>query len=380
LPADPHGPESAGLRQHADEARAHLAAIVDSSEDAIISTTLAGVVASWNAGAERIFGHSAADIVGQPLALLAPAERQHEDPHILARIRAGERVAPFETIRRRKDGRLVYVSVAGSAIRDPAGTVVGAAQVARDITERKRVEESLIRSRQAAEAAWRELEAFSYSVAHDLRAPLRSIDGFNLALLEDYADRLDDTGRDYLRRARESAQYMARLIDSLLQLARVTQVDHQREPVDLSALARAACARLQAAQPGRAAEFRIADGLRAVGDNRLLGIALDHLLGNAWKFTARQERALIEFGRLEHAGPCVFFLRDNGAGFDMAYIEKLFGVFQRLHGADEFAGTGIGLATAQRIIRRHDGRIWAEGAVGEGACFYFTLNEPEMRT
>lgn len=221
----------------------------------------------------------------------------------------------------------------------------------------------------------RELEAFSYSVAHDLRAPLRSIDGFSQALLEDYADKLDAEGRNHLQQVRESAQQMGRLIDDLLTLSRVTRSELRHELADLSALARSALARLQKNEPERRAELVIPDGLIANGDAGLLGIVLENLLGNAWKFTRRRPVARIEVGaRHEEACP-VFFVRDNGAGFDMVYADKLFGVFQRLHSATEFEGTGIGLATVQRIVQRHGGRVWAEGEVGRGATVYFTLNE-----
>jgi light-regulated signal transduction histidine kinase (bacteriophytochrome) len=253
--------------------------------------------------------------------------------------------------------------------------IVGASKLARDISDRKRAEEAMARAKEAAEAASRELEAFSYSVAHDLRAPLRGIDGFSQALLEDYSDKLDAEGRRFLVRVRESAQHMAQLIESLLTLARVTQSDIRREPVDLSELARATAERLKVAQPERNVEFLISKGLTATGDGRLLAVVFENLFGNAWKFTRNQPKASIELGCDRQDGQAVFFVRDNGAGFDMAFASKLFGVFQRLHASHEFEGTGIGLATVQRIIRRHGGRIWAEGKVAEGATFYFTLNE-----
>jgi two-component system NtrC family sensor kinase len=218
-----------------------------------------------------------------------------------------------------------------------------------------------------------ELESFSYSVAHDLRAPLRSIDGFGQALLEDYSDVLDDEGKEYLNYVRESAQQMARLIDDLLALSRVTRGEFQPAPVDLSAIARTVAARLAHASPERQVEFVVPDGLVAGADARLLTIAFENLLGNAWKFTSKQAQARIEVGVTDDEPPA-YFVRDNGAGFDMTYATKLFGVFQRLHSAAEFEGTGIGLATVQRVIRRHGGRIWAEGAVGRGAAFFFTLD------
>ena len=229
--------------------------------------------------------------------------------------------------------------------------------------------------RNAAEllAANQELDAFAYSVSHDLRAPLRSIDGFSHVLLEDYAAQLDQAGRDSLQRVRAASQRMATLIDDLLKLARVTRAEMRTEVVDLSGMARDIVAELQRATPERHVEFAIAPGLEARGDPRLLRVALDNLLRNGWKYTAKQPRPQIEFASTNVNGERAFVVRDNGAGFDMKYADKLFGVFQRLHSAAEFEGTGVGLATVRRIITRHGGRIWAEGAVDRGATFYFTL-------
>jgi len=223
------------------------------------------------------------------------------------------------------------------------------------------------------EAANKELESFSYSVSHDLRAPLRSIDGFSQVLLEDYSDRLDAEGKDSLRRVRAATQRMAQLIDDILGLSRTTRAEMRFETVDLSAIAEAVSAELRKSEPGRDVEFVIAPGLAAEGDPRLLAVMIENLLGNAWKFTSRHARARIEFGMLLRDGRPVYFVRDDGAGFDMGYAGKLFGVFQRLHGTAEFEGTGIGLATVQRIMHRHGGRVWAEGEVEKGATFYFTF-------
>ena len=229
--------------------------------------------------------------------------------------------------------------------------------------------------RNAAEllAANQELDAFAYSVSHDLRAPLRSIDGFSQVLLEDYAEQLDDAGRDSLRRVRAASQRMGTLIDDLLKLARVTRVEMRTELVDLSGMARDIAADLQRTDAARQVEFVIAPGLKARADPPLLRVALENLLRNSWKYTAKQPRPRVEFGSIEANGGQAFLVRDNGAGFDMKYMDKLFGVFQRLHSAAEFEGTGVGLATVRRIITRHGGRIWAEGAVDQGATFYFTL-------
>ena len=225
------------------------------------------------------------------------------------------------------------------------------------------------------EAKNEELDSFSYSVAHDLRAPLRSLDGFSHALLEDHADKLDAEGRRYLTFIRELAQQMDVLIGNLLSLSRVTRSEFERQSVDLTKLARTMADRLQHSHPERKAEFVVAEGLVAEGDRALLSILMDNLLGNAWKYTGKRSHARIEVGATADAGQQAFFVRDNGAGFDMAYANKLFGVFQRLHSTREFEGTGIGLATVQRIVRRHGGKVWAEGKVEEGATFYFALSE-----
>src|SRR5580658_139265 len=223
------------------------------------------------------------------------------------------------------------------------------------------------------EASNQELEAFSYSVSHDLRAPLRTIDGFSLALEEDFGDRLDAQGKDYISRVRNGVQRMGTLIDSLLQLSRVTRSDAQRERVDLSYLATLVFREVQAGDPEREVNWIAQPGMMAEADPRLMRIAFENLIGNAWKFTARTPDATVTFGSSPQDGKTVYFLRDNGAGFDMQYVDRLFTAFQRLHGERDFKGSGIGLATVSRIIRRHHGSIWAEAEPGKGATFFFTL-------
>jgi signal transduction histidine kinase len=240
-----------------------------------------------------------------------------------------------------------------------------------NITRRKLMEEATERAKQAAVVANQELESFSYSVSHDLRAPLRSIDGFSLALLEDYEEKLDDTGKDYLRRVRAATQRMGRLIDDLLELARVTRSELKKQDVDLSAVAAEVVKDLRGAEPAREVEVAIAQGLKVKGDPALLRVALDNLLRNAWKFTGKKPRARIEIGRLNGS---TLFVKDDGVGFDPAHAGKLFGAFQRLHAATEFPGTGIGLATVKRVVLRHGGRIWAESMPERGATFFFTLD------
>ncbi len=246
-------------------------------------------------------------------------------------------------------------------------------ELGREITERKRVEEEVQKANIELAAVNKELEAFAYSVSHDLRAPLRSIDGFSQALMEDYPDKLDEQGKGYLQRVRSATQRMGVLIDDLLSLSRVTRSEMRRETVDLSALAQSIAEELQETQPKRQVNFVITPGLTTSGDPQLVHQIMENLLGNAWKFTGRHPKARIEFGITQVDGKDTFFICDDGVGFDMAYADKLFGVFQRLHSQEEFPGTGVGLATVQRIVHRHGGQVWAEGKVEEGATFYFTL-------
>jgi signal transduction histidine kinase len=239
------------------------------------------------------------------------------------------------------------------------------------------LEQRVARRTTQLELANKELEAFCYSVSHDLRAPLRSIDGFSHAVLEDYHDQLDEQGQDYLSRIRSASLLMARLIEDLLNLSRTSRMEMSMEMVNLTRIGHEIIGDLRQAEPQRVVELKIAAGLTAYGDPRLMKIALKNLLENAWKFTGLTEHAVIELGVQENKqGQTVFFVQDNGAGFDQAHANMLFGAFQRLHKTTEFPGTGIGLATVQRIIHRHQGKIWARGKVGEGATFFFTLIPP----
>ena len=252
-------------------------------------------------------------------------------------------------------------------------------QIARqnsDLEEARRELEERVEARTRDLAtANKELEAFSYSVSHDLRAPLRAIDGFSKALLSDYGPKLDERALHYLERVRAGTQRMSGLIDDLLGLARLSRRELVRQRVDLSEAARRVAAELSRHHPTRAVQVDIRDGLSAEADSHLLTIVLENLMGNAWKFTGKRVDALIEVGQKADGRQAPFYVRDNGAGFDMAYADKLFGAFQRLHGDEDFEGTGIGLATVQRIVTRHGGHIWAEGEVDKGATFYFTLEQ-----
>jgi PAS domain S-box-containing protein len=297
-------------------------------------------------------------------------------------IETGKPIVNKEEYRVNLAGRRRWFLTTKAALRDASGKIIGTVGAAQEITRQKEAElalreahnnlEARVRERTIQlEAANRELESFAYSVSHDLRAPLRAIDGFSQALMEDYAGLLDEDGLDYLLRVRRASQRMGQLIDDLLMLSRLTRSEVRKEKVDLSSIAHEVADELQKMEPDRRAEFRIEDNLILYGDSRLLRIVLENLLHNAWKFTAGERTALIELGYTKERGE--YFIRDNGVGFDMTYVDKLFGAFQRLHTQDEFEGTGIGLATVRRIIHRHGGRIRAEGFVGRGATFHFSL-------
>lgn len=289
----------------------------------------------------------------------------------------------FETGRARQleeevdhqDGPRSYISVK-FPLRDLEGKVYAVCGISSDITERKRIEKARLESEQRVRAMNEELEAFTYSVSHDLRAPLRAIDGFSEALLEDYTDKLDDEGKTYLRYLQEGVRDMNALIEGLLKLSRSNRGEMLRMPVDLSDLAETVVTNLRTSNPERQVTVNVAKDLQVDADPRLLRDVMENLLGNAWKYTAQKADARIEVGTRILEDETVYFVKDNGAGFDMKFADKLFLPFQRLHRADEFSGTGIGLATVERIIHRHGGKIWAEASVGEGTTFYFTL-DPE---
>jgi signal transduction histidine kinase len=259
-------------------------------------------------------------------------------------------------------------------------------RLAREINRRNRAEEAIntlnaeleqrVRDRTAQlEASNRELESFSYSISHDLRSPLRSIDGFGQALLEEYGDKLDDMGKGYLERVRKATQMMGFLIDDLLMLLKVTRSEFYPESIDLSRMVQGIAEANQQSNPDSAVDVTVQEGIMIQGDTLLMRIVLSNLLENAWKFTAKEVKPQIEFGAVAKDRETIYFIKDNGVGFDMAYVNKLFSAFQRLHTTDEFSGTGIGLVMVKRIITRHGGEVWAEGAVGKGATFYFTIGE-----
>jgi len=298
---------------------------------------------------------------------------------------------PYDEFVVRPSPRLIEREIESLLASDEAtraDMAVALRKLEREVAERRRMEEEIRRLNVDLEwrvqdrtarlrAANHELEAFAYSVSHDLRAPLRAIGGYSGALLEDCAEQLDAEGRGHLDRIVAAVARMDRLIDDLLRLSRITRTEMQRQQVNLAELARSLIAELRAGEPDRAVEFVGVTEATVSADPDLMRIAVGNLLHNAWKFTGHQREARIEFGTVMKGMEQVYLVRDNGAGFDMAYADKLFGVFQRLHGPHEFPGTGIGLATVQRIVRRHGGRVWAEGVLHEGATFYFTLPSGE---
>jgi PAS domain S-box-containing protein len=371
-------------RKRLEEVREHLAAVVESSDDAIISKTLNGMVTAWNSGAERLFGYSSAESVGKPMDRLLPLERATEESDILARIARGERVDHFETVRVRKDGKRVDISATISPVKDSSGAIVGVAKIARDITQRKTSEveilklndelEEKVKLRTAQlEAANKELETFSYSVSHDLRAPLRHISGFSQLLVEEFGANLAPGARHYLDRIQAGTQNMGVLVDELLHLARVGRHALNRRTTNLKELVAEVITLLLPESEGRQVEWAVSDLSTAQCDPVLVRQIFQNLLSNALKFTRPRAQAVIEVSCREEGGQPVFMVRDNGIGFNMKYVNKLFGVFQRLHRAEDFEGTGIGLATVQRIVHKHGGQVWAEGELDKGAAFYFTL-------
>jgi PAS domain S-box-containing protein len=332
-----------------------------------------------NNAAVQHYGYSREEFLQLQFSALAPTE----DPATPRTTPSAEKFSliPVRMRHRKKDGNVVDAEVTGYNLlfdQQPALMVIST-----DITERLRAEKEVERLTQELErrvrertsqleATNKELEAFCYSVSHDLRAPLRSIRGFSEVLLERYSGQLDSRGKEFLHRACESSHVMDQLIEDLLKLSRLTRAEMQRRPVNLTALAQSIASELRLAEPSRDVQFIIAPNLTTHGDEHLLRVALANLLRNAWKFTSKRSHARIEIGVTTDAPPA-FFVRDNGAGFDMAYAGKLFGAFQRLHSAKDFAGTGVGLATVQRIINRHGGRAWAAAQVNQGATFYFTI-------
>jgi PAS domain S-box-containing protein len=372
--------------RRAHEARLRLAALVDSSADAIIGKDLDGTISSWNSGAERLYGYTDVEVMGRNISLLVPPERADEISEILQRINTGERIEHYETVRSRKDGTTVEVAVTVSPVYDSAGRIVAASTIARDISERRQAEAEIGRlhadlERRVVErtaelkAVNQELEAFAYSVSHDLRAPLRAIHGFAQLLVQEHANQLDAEARHYLERVSAGATRMGHLIDDLLLLSRVSRLPLDPHKLATSKVVQRALDQLAPQLEGRTVELSVGELPECLAEPTLLEQVFVNLISNALKYSRGREPARIEIGcRFDgDSREAVFFVKDNGVGFDLRYADKLFGVFQRLHRAEDYEGTGVGLAIVKRIIARHGGRVWAEAEPDKGASFYFTL-------
>jgi PAS domain S-box-containing protein len=347
-------------------------ALLEAAPDAMVCIAADGQVVLVNAQAEKLFGYQRAELIGQPVEILVPDAARAAHPGHRAGYVADPRHRPMGAgmplAGRRRDASTFPAEISLSAIDTDEGILVAAA--IRDVTAQLRMKD-LERSSQG-------LESFIYSVSHDLRAPLRALNGYSSALLEEYGGVLGEEGRGYAERIVAVSEQMAKLIDHLLQLSRISRAELHLQPVDLGEEAARIAEEIQRRDPGRRVSFAIAKPVRARADRRLIRTVLENLLDNAWKFTSGRDDASIEFGTAPSGDAAVCcYVHDNGAGFDPAYASKLFQPFQRLHAARDFPGTGTGLATVRQIVERHGGRVWAEGAVGAGATFYFTLDGKE---
>ena len=386
-------------RQKAETEAALLASIVSSSDDAIASKTLEGIVTSWNAAAERMFGYSAEEMIGKSITQVIPQDRLEEEKEILARIVRGERVDHFETLRRRKDGQLIKVSLTISPIRSTSGRIIGASKIVRDITDQRRIQEELQRlytiaqtevlERKRAEDQVRELnqhlemrvkertaelEAFSYTIAHDLRAPLRAIHRFSDILREDYGQRLDSEGRDYLVRLAQGAARMDRLIEDLLEYSRISRADIHLHPIQLSAILRDAQIHVGADLEEKQARLHIDEGLPIVlGDRMLLLQALTNLISNAVKFVSKGTVPDVRVSAERRDDAVRILVRDNGFGIAPEHHQRVFQIFERLNSTEAYPGTGVGLAIVKMAVHRMNGRLGVESESGRGSCFWIEL-------
>ena len=379
----------------------HLAAIVEFSEDAIISKSLDGTIKSWNKGSEKMFGYTSAEMIGKNISLIIPPEFIKEEKNIIERVSNNETLDPYETVRIKKNGKQLYVSLTVSPLKNRAGNIIGVSTIGRDITLRKKAEADLItankelafqneeKEKRAAELLIingelitaenqlkevnTELEAFTYSVSHDLRSPLRAVNSYAQILTEDYAQAIDADGMQILANIRYNTKKMGALIDELLSFSRLGRKEIDRTDIDMNELIQTVLNDIKRTTDHHA-NIPVSPMPVVKADHTLLQQVLFNLVSNAIKYSSKKEHPIVEISTTEQNNKTVFSIKDNGAGFDMQFADKLFGVFQRLHSEKEFEGNGVGLAIVQRIISKHGGRVWAEAKENEGATFYFTLN------
>lgn len=405
-----------------EEYLAHLAAIIEFSEDAIISKSIDGIIKSWNKGSEKMFGFTAQEAIGKHISIIFPKEYHSEEKSIIEKITNNEIIDHFETVRNKKNGESLYVSLTASPLRDRSGTIIGVSKIIRDISSHKKSKFALIRAnkalvyqneekeKRAAELAAAnfelalqndekenraaellilnndlevsenrlkevnsELESFSYSVSHDLRAPLRAIHGYTMMLERNFEKKWDAESKRLMNKIMSNAKKMGMLIDDLLSFSRVGRKELVMVNIQMQEIVTNICTELKNEQPTRKIKFHIRTLLPVMADNMGIKQVWLNLISNAVKYSRLKENAIIEIGCNTVGDEIVYYIKDNGAGYDMRYADKLFGVFQRLHAEEEFEGTGVGLAIVQRIISKHGGRVWAEAVVNEGATFYFSL-------
>ena len=370
------------IEEELQESEGRFRALTESTSDWIWEVDVNGVYTYASPRIKDLLGYEPDEVIGKtPFDLMPPEEAARTEAAFRETTRFEKPIVRLENINLHKDGREIVLETSGVPVFDSAGRLRSYRGIDRDITERRQAEEKMRNQRDQLEkvayqlsVANQELEAFCYSVSHDLQAPLRHIEGFSKILLEDYVDTIDKEGKKYLRNVSASSRHMKQLISDLLKLSRLTSSELTRETVDLSAAARSIAKRLRSIDPGRQVDFIIPRRVLANGDKRLLRLALENLIGNAWKFSSRKrKKAIIEFGTNQLDGQKTYFVRDNGTGFEMSKAKNLFVPFRRLHKKKEYAGSGIGLATVRRIINRHGGRVWAKGRKGKGATFFFTL-------
>jgi PAS domain S-box-containing protein len=433
----------AAEQKKAEEDLAQLAAIVETSDDAIISKSLNGTIRSWNMGSEKMFGYTASEAIGKNISLIIPPDYIHEEKDIIEKISNNEIIDHYETVRNKKNGDRFYVSLTASPLKDRSGHIVGVSKIARDITSRKKLETELIQTNkelafqngekekraeelfianeelafQNGEKAKRaselttankelvfqngekekraeelfisnrelkmaenqfkevnkELEAFSYSVSHDLRAPLRAVIGYTSMLKEDYESKLDEEANRIIDVIVDKTNMMKQLIDDLLSFSKITRLEVVKRSIDMKRLAEKCVAEILPIETKTKYDITVLPMPACKGDASMLKQVLHNLISNAIKYSSKKENPKIEIGAIDQSNMIVYYIKDNGIGFDMRYADKLFGVFQRFHRQDEFEGTGVGLALAKRIIIKHGGEIWAESLLNEGASFYFSI-------